>query len=165
MEEEKILSDLAEIKDILKPIVISTGTKVIVPRKINDRFTDNGDGTISDNLHKIEWVKDPTQLGEVFCKKMTFEEAEKACKELSFINKTGWRMPTLQEEFSIRDYKRSNPAWDIDIFGGNFDDWYWTSETCAWNSGAAWCVSSLSGYVFNYGKVELYYVRPVRSSQ
>jgi hypothetical protein len=88
------------------------------------------------------------------------------CEDLSFAGyHTGWRLPTLKEEQSIRDYTRHDPAWNTDVFSGKYDDWYWTSTECSWNKDAAWCVASFYGSVSSYDKDGYGYVRPVRSCQ
>lgn len=139
---------------------------VVSPSVINDRFTDNGDGTITDKQLKVIWVKDPSVIPG-FEKIMNFDEAKAACENLKYAGfNSGWRMPTLQEEFSIRDYTRQDPARDTNVFGGKNNNWYWTSTPCAWDfSGSAWCVGSGGGHVLSYYRGSDGYVRPVRSSQ
>ncbi len=159
-----VIGLLQEILDILKgkPEMYRPEPKPAV-RIINSRFTDNGDGTISDNENKTIIVKDPSKLPG-FDKIMTFDEAKSACDTLCYVGYNGgWRMPTLKEEQSIRDYTRHEPAWNTDVFGGKHDDWYWTSTICSWNKDAAWCVASSRGLVGNLGKDDRNYVRPVRS--
>lgn len=158
------------VVDLLQRIVTllertTTITSFPQPRVINDRFTDNGDGTITDKENKTLIIKDPSKIPG-FDKTLTFEEAKKACDNLSYAGyNSGWRMPTLKEEQSIRDYTRFDPAWNTDVFGGKHDNWYWTSTECAWNKDAAWYVSFFSGSVSYVNKANNYYVRPVRSSQ
>lgn len=151
-----------EIKTLLEGKVAVAAP--LQPRVINDRFTDNGDGTITDNENKTLIIKDPSKLPG-FDKIMTFAEAEAACRNLSFAGHKDWRMPTMKEEQSIRDYTRHDPAWNTDIFGGKHDDWYWTSTPCSWNKDAAWCVGSFCGGVGYVGRSIHSYVRPVRSCQ
>jgi len=134
----------------------------------SQRFTVNGDNTITDNISGILVVQDPTQLGEEFQKQMTFAEAEAAIAKLNengFFGFKDWRLPTVEELCGMVDRTKCDPCYDTDIFKGKFDDWYWSSDLCAWNKGAAWCVLSDCGGV-SYGlKGSHGYVRPVRSSQ
>jgi len=166
MKKPTVLSLLMEIKNLLEGKAVAVvAAPIPQPRVINDRFTDNGDGTITDNENKTIIVKDPSSIPG-FDKIMTFAEAKAACEKLSYGGfNSGWRMPTLKEEQSIRDYTRHDPAWNTDIFGGKFNDWYWTGTECAWNKDAAWCVGSSGGGVVFDGKGGRNYVRPVRSSQ
>lgn len=165
MKKPTVLSVLIEVRDLLKRDSITEVPVAKVAKQINDRFTDNGDGTISDKELKVVWVKDPTALGAGFQKALTFDEAKAACAGLSYAGHKDWRMPTLKEEQSIRDYTRHDPAWDKNVFAGKYDNWYWTSAECAWNKDAAWCVNSSYGGVSSNGKSNRSYVRPVRSSQ
>ena len=169
-KKDTVLSLLKDIKELLIEqsvvTIIPPSSPIKVkpaPRVINSRFTDNGDGTITDNEQKVVWVKDPQALGGVFSKTMMYAEAEKACKELSLAGKTDWRVPTVQELRSIVDYNRYDPAWDINVFAGKHDNWYWTSTPCAWDKDAAWCVTSRYGGVGDGIKNSRTYVRPVRS--
>ena len=160
------------VTDLLQKIVtlLESRPAVIIkpipqPHVINERFTDNGDGTVSDVESKVTWVKDPSKIPGLE-KTLVFSEAKTACENLSYAGyNSGWRMPTLKEEQSIRDYTRYDPAWNTDVFGGNHDNWYWTSTECAWNKDAAWCVGSYDGSVSLNDKGTHNYVRPVRSSQ
>lgn len=158
-----VLSLLMEIKNLLEGKAVVA--PILQPRIINERFTDNGDGTITDKENKTLIVKDPSKIPG-FDKTMTFEEAKKACDSLSYAGyNSGWRMPTLKEEQSIRDYAKYAPAWNTDVFGGKYDNWYGTATECAWNKNAAWCVDSFNGSVSNVGEGSHNYVRPVRSCQ
>jgi len=159
-QEDRIIELLEEIRDVMK----EKAPAPAAPRKISDRYTDNGDGTVSDKLLSVVWVKDPSQIPG-FEKTMPWDEAWKRCQALSYAGKKDWRLPTVEELRSIVDYTRFKPAWDTNVFGGKHDDWYWTGTTCVWESGAAWCVVSDDGYVSGFGKANGGCVRPVRSSQ
>ena len=66
-------------------------------------FTDNGDGTITDNNTGLMWQK--IDGGE-----MTFETAASYCKSLNLGGFTDWRLPTTQELFTINYFDQINPA-------------------------------------------------------
>lgn len=156
---------LQRIVELLEQNSAKPAMKVAAPRQINDRFTDNGDGTIYDKEQKLTWVKDPSKIPGLD-KALTFDAAKSACETLAYAGfNGGWRMPTLKEEQSIRDYTKYDPAWNKEVFGGKYDNSYWTSTECAWNKDAAWCVTSLNGNVSYGSKSSHSYVRPVRSSQ
>ena len=132
------------------------------------RFQVNKVNTVTDKKTGLLIIQDPTLLGEDFQKIMTFTAAEQAIAEL---NKTGyagfkdWRLPNVEELCGMVDRTKHNPCYDTNVFKGKFDDWYWSSETCAWNKDAAWCVGSRYGSVGSNVKGLHNYVRPVRSSQ
>ena len=162
---DTVLSVLQDIRGLLRKNCGSGTEKAIpTPKKTSYRFTDNGDNTVTDNLLGVAWVKDPSKVPGLE-DTMDFAAAEKVCAGLRYSGKDGWRLPTVEELRSIVDYSHYNPAWDTNVFGGRYDDWYWTRTSCAWNKGDAWCVLSDCGGV-SYGlKGSHGYVRPVRSSQ
>jgi len=139
-----------------------TAKKEVLPEA---RFIDNKNNIITDRKTGLEITQDPTVLGEIFKKQMTFEEAEKACAALDFAGHKDWRLPTVEEICGMVDRTKHDPCYDTKIFKGKFDDWYWSNETCVWNKDAAWCVHSGNGYVDGLRKFNHVYVRPVRSSQ
>lgn len=58
----------------------------------------------------------------------------------AFAGFTDWRLPTLQELFTLADHSRTSPAIDTDAFPTCKGGWYWTStplasspSDCAWN--------------------------------
>jgi hypothetical protein len=168
-KKETVLDVLKEVRDLLRKEagqVIAKPASAVTLRVINDRFTDNGDGTITDKQLKVIWVKDPSVI-DALKSTMNFDAARSACEKLQYAGfNSGWRMPTVEELRSIVDYTRSEPAWDINVFGGKHDDWYWTSTPCAWDrTGSAWVVTSSYGPVNGSLRSFRNYVRPVRSSQ
>ena len=113
-------------------------------------------------------IQDPTLLGESFKDIMTFAEAIQAIADLNkkeYLGFKDWRLPTVEEICGMVDRTKRDPCYDTNTFKGKFDDWYWSGESCAWNKGAAWCVSSSYGDVGSSGKDDRNYVRPVRSCQ
>lgn len=77
------------------------------------RFTDNGDGTVADNLTGLVWLKDHSSM-----KLGSWEEAVDRCNELSD-GQAGlsdgsrpgdWRLPNVREFQSLLDYARRDPA-------------------------------------------------------
>ena len=127
------------------------------------RFTDNKDGTITDNKTGLVWIKDHDAISG-FNKRMNWTEAIEACKNLDYAGHKDWRLPTREELESILDLTKHEPAADP-VFKTHTDDWYWTSTPTAWSRGGAWYVGFSSGHVGGYGKDVGNYVRPVRSSQ
>lgn len=57
-------------------------------------YTDNGDGTVSDNITGLMWEKD---MGE----KMTWDEAVEKAKTLNTGGYNEWRIPTIKELYSL----------------------------------------------------------------
>ena len=57
-------------------------------------YTDNGDGTVTDNVTGLMWQQD---MGE----KMTWEEAQQAAEECTLGGYDDWRVPTIKELYSL----------------------------------------------------------------
>ena len=98
------------------------------------RFTQNEDNTITDNETGLTWSK------ETLATDVSYDDALKVLG-------AGWRLPTINELFSLADHARENPAIDVEAFPDTKSDWYWSSTPAAWNDSAVWVVS------FNYGHV------------
>ena len=77
------------------------------------RFTDNGNGTVTDNLTGLIWTKNANAFGQ-----RTWAEAlsdanglASGSAGLTDGSKAGdWRLPNVRELQSLVDYGRSNPA-------------------------------------------------------
>jgi hypothetical protein len=142
------------------------------------RFTDNNDGTVTDNLTGLVWLKNANPCG-----KKTWQEAIDYCKALAS-GQAGltdgsqagdWRLPSVNELISLLDYAYYNPAicntagtgqWsEGDPFSGVQSDNYWSGSTIAVNTGNAWNVYVDYGDVSNGGKTYTYYVWPVRNQK
>ena len=140
----------------------------MIKKKVNKRFIDNKDGTITDKSTALTWVKDPSQLGGVFGtsgnpSRMNYSNAVKACKKLKYAGHD-WRLPTIKELISIIDHEKYDPAIDTKFFVSK-SSWYWSSTNRIYWSGSAWIVNFSGGDVSDGGKVDDDYVRPVRASQ
>ena len=131
------------------------------------RFTDNGNGTITDNLTGLIWLKNANCFAEE-----TWNAALTACNTLSSgtcgltdgSSLGDWRLPNIKELKSLIDYDYYNPPiyW-LHPFTDVQSSLYWSSTTYANLTGYAWYVSMLDGseYVLNKSN-SLYCVWPVR---
>jgi hypothetical protein len=117
------------------------------------RFTDNSDGTITDNLTGLTWLKDANCFGQI-----TWSQALSSAGALSngACNLTDgsvagdWRVPNIRELQSLVDYgaptQPALPAGHPFVNLGQtvgLDYPYWTSNTNA----TSWSV----GFVINFG--------------
>lgn len=131
-----------------------------------DRFTDNGDGTVTDNLTGLMWIKDPAQAG--LGSPMYWYDALNACENLIYAGHEDWRLPNINELLSIIDHSRYDPAFDPLFFIPFLDTWtpYWSSTSSAsWIDGA-WAMYPYDGYKTIWSKPwDMCYVRPVRGGQ
>jgi hypothetical protein len=135
-----------------------TNQNIGVP-KSGAHYTDNGDGTITDNATGLEWVASPTAAGVGGT--YTWANAITACEGLTYAGHSDWRLPNIKELQSIVDYGRVSPAIDTTYFTSQ-SSVYWSSTTSADDTFDAWYVYFDDGYVYIDAKANTYYVRPVR---
>jgi hypothetical protein len=119
------------------------------------RFTDNADGTVSDNCTGLMWQKD-TAPGTYM-----WQQALQYCETLSLAGQSDWRLPNVRELQSIVDYGRYNPS--IDPIFGAVSSYYWSSSASVYYPAGAWLVYFDVGYVDYDYKASAGYVRAVRS--
>jgi len=60
-------------------------------------YTDNGDGTVTDNNTGLRWQRDPGS-------KMGWDEALKAAEGSALAGYSDWRIPTIKELYSLIDF-------------------------------------------------------------
>ena len=136
------------------------------------RFTDNGDGTVRDNLTDIVWMKNANCWG-----RMTWSAALAKVVDLyAVVNPatcsgyTGshrdWRLPNIRELTSLEDLSQTNPILPLGHpFTGVQASRYWSSTTRADGTSYAWNVYLSFGYVDSNDKTNNSYVWPVRGGQ
>ncbi len=132
------------------------------------RFTDNGDGTVTDNMTGLIWLKDADCFGARF-----WADALSDCNGLAS-GSCGltdgsvvgdWRLPNLFELESLLDLTRYAPAIDTSYFPGTLSSYYWSSTSRALTTGEAWVVHFYAGSVGYGNKLSAYDVRAVRGGQ
>ena len=136
------------------------------------RFTDNGDGTITDSLTGLMWLKD----GGCLYKKswstalttivdFSGSPAKYHCAE--YIGSySDWRLPNMREIESLMDFGVSDSAsWlNSNGFKNVKSSYYWISTSYAANKTYAWMVNLMNGTTTYSSKNGYYYILPVRSS-
>jgi hypothetical protein len=125
------------------------------------RFTDNGDGTVTDNLTALIWLKnancfDLQTWANALSDANTLNSGE--CDLSDGSAEGDWRLPNVNELHSL------GPTWPPGTpFTGVQLDFYWTSTTYAVQAGTAFCVYLDSGGPVLYNpKTVSTYVWPVR---
>jgi hypothetical protein len=126
------------------------------------RFTDNGDGTMTDNLTGLMWTKDANLANG----KMTWDQNLDYANNLTLVGYTDWRLPNVNELESLYNASEAdNAAWlNSQGFSNVQARYYRSSTTTAFYSDNAWVVSMTAGNVGYAFKSNYYYcVWPVRS--
>jgi len=132
----------------------------------NPRFTDNGNGTVTDNLTSLVWLKNASAFGT-----RTWATALTDCATLKSgahglgdgSIKGDWRLPNLRELLSLIDYDQSSPALpEGHPFTGVKSDRYWSSSTFAGITDQAWFVNLYDSFIFYGTEDDTDYVWPVR---
>jgi hypothetical protein len=130
------------------------------------RFTDNNNGTVTDHLTRLIWMKDTSALGM-----MNWAGALNAANTLASgsagltdgSQAGDWRLPNVRELQSLADYSKVSPALpENHPFTGVMSTYYWTSTTYAYNTDGAWTIGYADGYVSAYFKTDSYYLWCVR---
>ena len=144
----------------------------------NPRFTDNSNGTATDNLTGLIWLKNAncanatriwaTALSDVASLNSAGTMNSNNCGDTSKSgsHQTDWRLPNVREMQSLVDYGRSDLALPSGHpFTAIQSYYYWSSTTYANGTGSAWYVYLGDGYVYYDDKTYSVYVWPVRGGQ
>ena len=141
----------------------------------NPRFTDNDNGTVTDSLTSLIWLKNANcfganNWGEAMDKAATLHTGE--CGLTDGSKKGDWRLPTKEEWEAFVDTNYFNPAlsntagtgkWsEGDAFNNVQPNYYWSSTTYGAYTDNAWFVNIVHGYVYDPSKSYNFYVWPVR---
>jgi len=143
------------------------------------RYTDNGDGTVTDNRSGLIWLKNANCFGRKYWKTAMQRAANLAHGQCGLRDgsRAGmWRLPSIEELKEMIDKKyvdRKNgkralsnaagtgPWKEGDAFSGVQANDYWSFSTTRYFN-RAWSVSLHYGNVANEGKRRHYYVWPLR---
>ncbi|TGO02601.1 hypothetical protein PN36_22205 [Candidatus Thiomargarita nelsonii] len=134
--------------------------EVIKQQQPLQRYTDNGDGSVTDNQTGLIWLKNVNGFGS-----QDWETAMECARNLahgqcglSDGSKAGdWRLPTKDEWEAMVGTER-----DGDVFSGVQSSWYWSSTSYKENTSLAWSMYLDTGRLYSYGKKFMYGVWAVR---
>jgi hypothetical protein len=130
------------------------------------RFTDNSDGTVTDNLTGLIWLKNANCFGlRVWADALTDANtlASGSCGLTDGSSAGDWRLPNRRELLSLVDYQNSNLSLPTGHpFSGVVSSFYWSSTTGVSNPSSAWYVYFDTGSTSSLAKTSGLYVWPVR---
>ncbi|MEI7894520.1 MAG: DUF1566 domain-containing protein [Myxococcales bacterium] len=119
-------------------------------------YTDNGNGTVTDNVTGLVWEKN------VNSSNFSWADAKAYCAGLPTAG-GGWRLPSRMELVSIVDLTKSNPAIDTTAFPNTPSQAFWSASAWAGSSSGAWNVLFYDGTTgFGYDVSTKLWVRCVR---
>lgn len=121
-----------------------------------DRFTDNGNGTVSDNVTGLMWQQEDDNNA------YTWQHAVDWCAGLLLAGHSDWRLPNVKELSSLVNEELYNLAIDGALFPGTESNAYWSSSSYASNTNYAWHVDFYYGNTTYGDKASNYYARCVR---
>lgn len=130
------------------------------------RFTDNGNGTVTDSNTGLIWQKCSNGLSGTDCStgtvaSDTWVNALSYCEGLSLGGRTDWRLPSINELRSIVDTGNYLPAINAGFFP-NTTTRYWSSSVYVSDTTSAWIVDFNHGSVsYNVKSLSTIYVRCV----
>ena len=115
-------------------------------------YTDNGDGTVTDNVTGLIWTQELSGYS------MVWADTEKYAESLTTGGITDWRVPALKELWSIRDFSQGWPWVDTDYFhlvgdgseGAQQHSWssnYYLVDTQESTDNVAFVVNDWTGHI------------------
>ncbi len=130
------------------------------------RFTDNSDGTITDNLTRLMWAQNANFPGVA---KQWYDALDYVAGMNAGTNPnlgyTDWRLPNINELESLENAGEANS--DIWLSSQGFINVrpliYWSSSSYAGNWARAWVIALLNGNTGTINWSYYHYVWPVRS--
>ena len=142
----------------------------------NPRFTDNGDGTVTDNLTGLIWLKNaytagaqrdwPTALSDIDQLNTDGTMNGNDCGDTSNggSHQTDWRLSNVKELQSLIDFNQHDPSLSFGhpFLNVQFAD-YWSATTYVYYNDNAWYVNMNRGSVRIGEKISTTYLRCVWS--
>jgi hypothetical protein len=115
-------------------------------------YTDNGDGTVADNVTGLVWQQAVPSGTYTWGSASTSGTAQSYCATLALAGYSDWRLPSVEELTSLMDPGLSPPI-NSTYFPGP-PSAYWSSVPLAGSSGNAWYVS-FAGNGMNYSAMSV----------
>lgn len=139
------------------------------------RFTDNGNGTVTDTLTGLIWLKDANCFGvqswqNALVSVKTLQGNNSICSLNDGSLAGDWRLPNRKEMQSLIDHQNSFPALPaahpfMNVqFSADYAIYYWSSSSVKNAGDNSWFVDMFDGWVNFDPKIDDQYIWPVRGS-
>jgi hypothetical protein len=133
-------------------------TDSIVQTAPDSRFTNNGDGTVTDMQTGLMWARCRQGFQGAVCDTAssvatsTFTWAEalalnSATSDTVILLRTDWRLPNIKELQSLVERSCSNPAINDSVFPNTGNSFFWSASPYAFVTNSAWGVFFSDGSV------------------
>jgi len=122
-------------------------------------YTDNGNGTLTDNVTGLVWQKAPDATTRTWTDSKTYCENNTAA-----LPGSGWRLPSYRELSGLLKMNTSSPLINTTVFSGVQNNNYWSSTTVATNSTNSWYLNLSSGLMADLSQGGLQYALCVRGT-
>jgi hypothetical protein len=107
------------------------------------RFDVSTPNVVKDNLTGLVWQ----QLPDGSYPALSYPEAELYCSDLEHANFSDWRIPSVQELFSIAQLQNKGNFHDLEAFPNSPADSFWTTDAYSyWGDARHWMVFFASYY-------------------
>ncbi len=142
-----------------------------IPNEWEDsRYTDNGDGTVTDNETTLMWEKCTQGLSGNDCSIGTggrhdWKEALQLVNNYSFASHNDWRLPNIKELSSLVARRCSDPSINESAFPNTSASYFLSSSPSASNSSNVWQLHFGEGFAHSDSRDLKNFVRLVRSGQ
>lgn len=135
----------------------------------DSRYTDNGNGTVTDNQTALMWKQCSEGQTEASCngavQRMTWPEALAVSEQASFADYEDWRLPKVDELKGLIESACSNPSVNQRYFANTYAGGYWTSSKFEGDDDYIRYVEFQGGKSSYNGESTYYAVRLVRDAQ
>lgn len=122
------------------------------PLTLNNRFIDNGDGSISDLLTDLKWQKTSNASA------LSWEDALIYAERLVLGNDSNWRLPNIKELQSLHDADKISPCVNSMLASNAGNHKFWSSTSLPNQTTKAWYWETQIGITTYDLKTNLNYV-------
>ena len=142
----------------IKKFHVRAVRNISIPTTIANHFTDNGNGTITDNLTQLIWQKNPNTTVQ------TWENALAYAENISLGTATDWRLPNIKELQSLNEESVTNPSVNVVFFSTIGVHNYWSSTSLPNQTTKAWYWNTQFGITTYDTKTNTNYVICVKGN-